>query len=94
MDQLTGSDIAFLPSTGADLSPFLPSSAQDNNEIFAFNTGVGGTNNPEGLSFALSPGTDGFGDTGSFSSLDGGPNEGIFASLSGQNTENSQDWTA
>lgn len=84
IDQTAGSDTALLPSTGA----------QDQNDILAFNPGPGDISNPEGLSFAMAPETDGSGDAGSYSNLDGGSNDGILASLSGPNTGDFQDWTA
>lgn len=68
LGQMVGSDILFLPSTSADFSPFLPSSSQDNNDIFAFESGLGDVSNPEGLSFALAPGTDRMGDGSLFPS--------------------------
>lgn len=66
VDQTVGSDFSFLPSTGADFSPFLPSSSQ-NNDISAFKPGFGDESN-QGLSFALAPEIDGTGDGSLFSS--------------------------
>ena len=68
VDQMVGSDFSFLPSTSADFSPFLPSSSQDNNDIFAFKSGLDDASNSEGLSFALAPETNGMGDGSLFSS--------------------------
>lgn len=67
VEQTTGSDFSFLPSTDVDFSAFLPSSSEDNNDIFAFKPGLGDDSSSGGLSLALAPGTYGIEDGNLFS---------------------------